>query len=133
MTEAMTGAATEAMTDAATDAATSESTDAATANRPMRRPARRRGRRATHGPDAATHNKQLVRASIERVWGQQRLDEVDRFLAPDFVDHGALPGTPPGPAGFADGVRRLLAAFPDAHNEIQTSSPRPIASSCAGP
>ena len=53
---------------------------------------------------------------------EQRLEEVEReverYLAPDFVDHGALPGTPPGPAGFADGVRRLLAAFPDARNEI---------------
>lgn len=68
--------------------------------------------------EEAMHNKQLVRESIERVWGQQRLDEVDRLLAPDFVDHGALPGTPPGPAGFADGVRRLLAEFPDARNEI---------------
>jgi len=68
--------------------------------------------------DEAMRNKQLVRESIERVWGQQRLDEVDRFLARDFVDHGALPGSLPGPAGFADGVRRLLAAFPDARNEI---------------
>ena len=68
--------------------------------------------------DEAMRNKQLVRESIERVWGQQRLDEVDRFLALDFVDHGALPGSLPGPAGFADGVRRLLAAFPDARNEI---------------
>ena len=68
--------------------------------------------------DEAMRNKQLVRESIERVWGQQRLDEVERYLSPDFVDHGALPGTPPGPAGFADGARRLLAAFPDARNEI---------------
>ena len=72
--------------------------------------------------DEAIRNKQLVRESIERVWGQQRIEEVEReverYLAPDFVDHGALPGTPPGPAGFADGARRLLAAFPDARNEI---------------
>jgi steroid delta-isomerase-like uncharacterized protein len=70
--------------------------------------------------DDAMQNKQLVRESIERVWGPggdiER--EVERFLAPDFVDHGALPGSPPGPAGFADGVRRLRAAFPDARNEI---------------
>jgi steroid delta-isomerase-like uncharacterized protein len=72
--------------------------------------------------DEAMRNKQLVRESIERVWGQQGQGEVEReverYLAPDFVDHGALPGTPPGPAGFADGVRRLLATFPDARNEI---------------
>jgi steroid delta-isomerase-like uncharacterized protein len=70
----------------------------------------------------AMRNKQLVRESIEQVWSpQQQGDlerEVERFLAPDFIDHGALPGAPPGPAGFADGVRRLLAAFPDARNEI---------------
>jgi steroid delta-isomerase-like uncharacterized protein len=70
----------------------------------------------------AMDNKALVRESIEQVWEQQQLDQLDRildrFLAPDFVDHGALPGTLPGAAGFADGVRRLLAAFPDAHNAI---------------
>jgi steroid delta-isomerase-like uncharacterized protein len=68
--------------------------------------------------DEASRNKQLVRDSIEQIWVQQRFDQIDHFLAPDFVDHGALPGTPPGAAGFADGVRRMLAAFPDAHNHI---------------
>lgn len=70
----------------------------------------------------AMENKALVRESIEQVWEPSQLDQLDhlleRYLAPDFVDHGALPGTLPGAAGFADGVRRLLAAFPDAHNEI---------------
>lgn len=50
--------------------------------------------------DEAMRNKQLVRASIERVWGRQQLAElereIERFLAPDFVDHGALPGSLPG-------------------------------------
>jgi len=62
--------------------------------------------------------KQLVRDSIETVWGQRSIDEIDRFLAPDFVDHSAPPDAAAGPAGFADGVRRILAAFPDAHNTI---------------
>jgi steroid delta-isomerase-like uncharacterized protein len=68
--------------------------------------------------DESIQNKQLVRESIERVWGHQRVDEVERFLAPDFIDHAAPPGTAPGPGGFADGVRRILAAFPDACNHI---------------
>lgn len=68
--------------------------------------------------DEATGNKQLVRESIERIWEQRRIDEVDRFLTADFVDHGAVPGSGSGPEGFAAGVRRILAAFPDAHNHI---------------
>lgn len=68
--------------------------------------------------DESIQNKQLVRESIECVWRQQRVEEVGRFLADDFVDHGAPPGTAPGSVGFADGVRRILAAFPDARNDI---------------
>lgn len=56
--------------------------------------------------------------SLDIVLARRRVDEVDRFLAPDFIDHAAPPGTPPGPGGFADGVRRILAAFPDACNHI---------------
>ena len=63
-------------------------------------------------------NKQLVRESIECVWRQRQLDDLGRFLAEDFVDHGAPPGVAPGPDGFADGVRRILSAFPDARNDI---------------
>lgn len=68
--------------------------------------------------DSSEHNKHLVRDSIERVWGDQQLDLVDHFLASDFIDHSAPDGTQAGPAGFADGVRRILAAFPDARNQI---------------
>jgi steroid delta-isomerase-like uncharacterized protein len=35
------------------------------------------------------------------------------------VDHSALPGSVPGPHGFADGVRRVLASFPAACNHIE--------------
>jgi len=67
----------------------------------------------------AIHNKQLVRASIEQVWHAPDIDrEVERFLTPDFVDHSALPGSASGPRGFADGVRLVLAAFPDAVSHI---------------
>jgi steroid delta-isomerase-like uncharacterized protein len=62
--------------------------------------------------------KQLVRDSIETVWRQRSIDELDRFLAVDFVDHTAPPGSAPGLVGFTDGVRRILAAFPDARNAI---------------
>ena len=68
--------------------------------------------------DTAMQNKQLVRESIDRVWGAQRVDDVGRFLADDFIDHSAAPGTAPGPAGFAAGERRILAGFPDACNTL---------------
>lgn len=39
-------------------------------------------------------------------------------MADDFVDHGAPEGPATGAAAFAQGVRRTLAAFPDAQNKI---------------
>lgn len=66
----------------------------------------------------AERNKALVRDSIKRVWRDRRLEDLGELLAADFVDHGALPGTPPGPAGFAAGVQQLLATFPDAVNRV---------------
>ena len=66
----------------------------------------------------AERNKALVRDSIERVWRDRRLEDLGELLAADFVDHGALPGTPPGPAGFAAGVQQILATFPDAVSRV---------------
>jgi steroid delta-isomerase-like uncharacterized protein len=44
---------------------------------------------------------------------------LDDLISDDYVNHAALPGTPPGRAGQAAVMERLWAAFPDAHFEIK--------------
>jgi hypothetical protein len=40
------------------------------------------------------------------------LDVIDALVSPDFVDHGAPPGTvPPGPAGYKMTMRLLHEAM----------------------
>jgi predicted ester cyclase len=43
----------------------------------------------------------------------QNLDALSRFVAEDFVDHGALPGQPPGIEGIRGTLGMLFQAFPD--------------------
>jgi predicted ester cyclase len=59
-------------------------------------------------------NKALVRQVLEEVFNQGNLGRADEFLAPDFVEHEALP---PGLPGGREGVKQLVtmmrSAFPD--------------------
>jgi predicted ester cyclase len=41
---------------------------------------------------------------------------VDRTYAPDWLDHDAAPGQPPGAEGFKWTLHRLKAGFPDARH-----------------
>jgi predicted ester cyclase len=41
------------------------------------------------------------------------LDQFDEFVAPDFVDHNALPGQKPGLAGLKNAYRMFSSAFSD--------------------
>src|SRR3954447_11117726 len=47
------------------------------------------------------------------------LSALDALVAPEYVNHAALPGTPPGPEGQAELMKRLWSAFPDAHFTIE--------------
>ena len=47
------------------------------------------------------------------------LDALDEITAPEFHNHNALPGTPPGPEGHRQVFERLWQAFPDARFEIE--------------
>ena len=59
-----------------------------------------------------------VRTLWQRAFNGRELDALDAVTAPEFVNHNALPGTPPGPAGHRQVVERLWQAFPDAQFEI---------------
>lgn len=61
-------------------------------------------------------NKQLVERFIQELFSQGDLGAVDRYLAPNFVNHDPpLPGVP-------DGIRQAGAvfreAFPDWHSSV---------------
>lgn len=54
-----------------------------------------------------------------RAFNERELSGLGELLADDYVNHAALPGTSPGPAGQADVMKRLWQAFPDANFTIE--------------
>ncbi len=61
--------------------------------------------------DQLDRNKQFVDSFIQELFTKGDLDAVDRYLAPDFVDHD--PPVPDAPSG-AEGMRRAAAMFREA-------------------
>jgi steroid delta-isomerase-like uncharacterized protein len=59
-----------------------------------------------------------MRRFWEEAFNGRDLSVLDDLLADEYVNHAALPGTPPGRAGQAAVLQRLWAAFPDARFEI---------------
>ena len=62
------------------------------------------------------------RRAVQRYWeafNTRDLSLLDDVIASDYVNHAALPGTPPGPEGQAVVMERLWSAFPDAKFEIE--------------
>ncbi len=55
----------------------------------------------------AQENKERQRLFVEVLQDQGRLDRVDEFVSPDFVNHSRPPGSPDGP----EGVRAIFAAI----------------------
>ncbi len=58
-------------------------------------------------------NKALIREIIEEIWNRGNLAAVDRYFAPDYVDHTPFPGQGPGPEGYRQVVTAIRDAFPD--------------------
>jgi len=63
-------------------------------------------------------NKAIYRRFVEEVINRGNLDPIPELYSPDYVDHSAPPGAPPG----LDGVRMIptmfRGAFPDVHFDI---------------
>ena len=75
-------------------------------------------------------NKKLVRTLIDEVMNKRQLDAVDRFLAPDFVEHN--PNLPQGREGrkqFAAAVHidRIANGKVAEHWDVVDSLPRAVA------
>lgn len=65
-------------------------------------------------------NKHLVEAFIQELFTKGDLDAVDRYLAPDFVNHDApFPGAPPGADGLRQAAAMFRQAFPDWHSKAE--------------
>jgi ketosteroid isomerase-like protein len=62
--------------------------------------------------------KEISRSYFTRVTGGD-LDAVYELLAPDFVDHDAPPGTPPGPEAARAFAGAMIAHHPDLKIEIE--------------
>ena len=71
------------------------------------------------GSDVDSDIEGRVRAFWEQAFNGRDLDLIDAITAPEFVNHNALPGTPPGPEGHRQVVARLWNALPNAHFEIE--------------
>jgi hypothetical protein len=60
----------------------------------------------------------VVTAYFHRLLVQRDLSACDDLLAPDYRDHDAPPGTPPGPAATRAYVERLFADHPDLRVDV---------------
>jgi hypothetical protein len=65
--------------------------------------------------------KQVARDYFERLPRERDLGVVDELLAPDYVDHDAPPGTPPGPEATKAFIGALLAHHPDLQKAIDAA------------
>lgn len=58
-------------------------------------------------------NKELAQRFSDQVFNQGNLQAVDDLLAPNYINHTALPNLPPGSAGTKIFVSMFRAVFPD--------------------
>ncbi len=67
---------------------------------------------------SAEQNKRIVRRFFEEVFNKRKLDLIDQFIAPGYVNHNSL-----APVKGPEGVRRIneaeLQAFPDIQTVIE--------------
>jgi len=64
-------------------------------------------------------NKAQFRRSYEEMFNQGNLAVVDELIAPDFVNHEALPGKNRGPESMRGLITWLRSAFPELHFTIE--------------
>ena len=62
---------------------------------------------------SAENNKAIVRRLNEELWEKQNLSAIDEYVAADFVNHDAGPGTDKGIEGFRAFARMVFDAVPD--------------------
>ena len=58
-------------------------------------------------------NKAILLRFLDEVIGAKNMEAAGKYVADDFVDHGAPPGTPPGLEGLKQLLTMFINAFPD--------------------
>ena len=64
-------------------------------------------------------NKALVRRQFEELINRKNLSVIDSDMAPDFVDHEAVPGLAPGLTGVRQWITGMHQACPDLRVTIE--------------
>jgi predicted ester cyclase len=64
-------------------------------------------------------NKEVIRAYVETIFNQKQVDRAGELVAPDYVDHAALPGQAPGLEGVKPKWAMYLAGIPDLRVTIE--------------
>jgi predicted ester cyclase len=64
-------------------------------------------------------NKDVIRAYVETIFNQRRVDRADELVAADYLDHAALPGQAPGLQGAKQKWAMYLAGIPDLRVTIE--------------
>jgi steroid delta-isomerase-like uncharacterized protein len=62
-------------------------------------------------------NKAIVRRYLEEMWNHKNLAAVDRFIAPDLIQHAR--NVPPGREGIKAFFNLVYTSFPDARLTIE--------------
>lgn len=68
---------------------------------------------------SVAENKAIVRRFYRQVLNGRRVEPIDRLLAADFIDLGAVPGQPSGRDGFKETLCSFLECFPDLRFTIE--------------
>jgi len=64
-------------------------------------------------------NKLVVRRLIEEVFNTGDISAVEKFIAPDYVDHNAGPDDAQGVEGYRQHIRAVRHTYPDFHVRIE--------------
>jgi steroid delta-isomerase-like uncharacterized protein len=64
-------------------------------------------------------NKDVIRAYVQTIFNQQQVDRADELVAPDYLDHAALPRQAPGLEGAKKKWAMYLAGIPDLRVTIE--------------
>lgn len=69
--------------------------------------------------DQLTRNKHLVESFVQELFTKGDLTAVDRYVAPEFVNHDPpFPGAPEGSAGLRVAAEMFRRALPDWRSEV---------------
>ena len=71
-------------------------------------------------------NKAIIRRWFEKVINEHKVDRADELVAPDYVDHGALPGQAPGLEGAKRMTRNIEGIRGSATPSARVNVGKPI-------